>query len=165
MKDRLKFIVSGSETVRYHTIRTLQTETVGHHSHGVAMMCFMLCHNPSASLLEGALIHDLAEFQLGDIPSPAKREYGIGDQVNALEARLLEAVGFEVDLEPFEARILKLADIAQGAMFCVRERELGNKGIQIVYERYKSYAEAFVLSGLERELFDLIHNRYLEALK
>lgn len=164
MKDKLKFIQAGSEVTRYHTVKTLTQETVGHHSHGVAMICIMLMGcQVSADLLKAALCHDLAEHQLGDIPSPAKREYGIGDQVNELEDKLLNSVGLSVQLTPDEARVLKLADIAQGALFCVREMELGNSGMKVVYERYRSYAEGFVLLGRERELFDFINSQYEEA--
>ncbi len=164
MKDKLKFIQAGSEVTRYHTVKTLTQETVGHHSHGVAMICIMLMGcQVSADLLKAALCHDLAEHQLGDIPSPAKREYGIGEQVNELEDKLLNSVGLSVQLTPDEARVLKLADIAQGALFCVREMELGNSGMKVVYERYRSYAEGFVLLGRERELFDFINSQYEEA--
>ena len=166
MKDKLKFIQAGSEVTRYHTVKTLTQETVGHHSHGVAMICIMLMGcQVSADLLKAALCHDLAEHQLGDIPSPAKREYGIGEQVNELEDKLLNSVGLSVQLTPDEATVLKLADIAQGALFCVREMELGNSGMKVVYERYRSYAEGFVLLGRERELFDIIHQQFLEAVK
>jgi len=89
MRKTLQFIINGSEVKRFHTLTTLQTETVGHHSHGVA--CFTLLLDPDASrqLLLAALFHDLAEQYTGDIPSPAKREYGIGDQVDKLERRLM----------------------------------------------------------------------------
>ena len=163
--ERLKFIVAGSEVERYHTVRTLTTETVGHHSHGVAMICVMLrgCQ-VGKDLLLAALAHDLAEHQLGDIPSPAKREYGIGEQVNALEEKLLKSVDLDVELDRDDARTLKLADIAQGAIFCAREMQLGNRGMKVVYDRYKSYAEAFVLLGRERELFNLIDNMTWEQI-
>ena len=82
-----------------------------------------------------------------------------------MENRLLNSVGLSVSLYPDEARVLKLADIAQGALFCVREMEMGNSGMKIVYERYRSYAEGFVLLGRERELFDIIHQQFLEAVK
>lgn len=161
MKDRLKFIIAGSEVERYHTVRTLTTETVGHHSHGVAMLCALLVGcQASKELLLAALMHDLAEHQTGDIPSPAKRAYGIGEQVNELEEKLLKSVGLNFTLHPDDTRTLKLADIAQGAIFCVREMQLGNIGMKTVYDRYKSYAEEFVLLGRERELFNLIDNMY-----
>ena len=165
MKDKLNFITAGSEVTRYHTVKTLTAETVGHHSHGVAMICLLICGcKISAELLKAALCHDLAEHQTGDIPSPAKRAYGIGEQVNELEDKILRSVGLSIEITPDEARVLKLADIAQGALFCVREMQMGNSGMRYVYERYRSYAEGFVLLGRERELFNLIHQQY-EAVK
>ena len=166
MKDKLKFIIAGSEVERYHTVRTLTTETVGHHSHGVAALAILLSQGQQMNplILIAALYHDLAEHQTGDIPSPSKREYGIGDQVSELEDKLLASVGLAMpELTQAEKRVLKLADIAQGAIFCVREKQLGNTGMKIVYERYKSYAESYVLSGQERKLFDLIHEMWEEA--
>lgn len=157
MKDQIKFILAGSEVERYHTVRTLQTETVGHHSHGVAMFCCLLTE-PSVNLLFAALIHDLAEHQLGDIPSPAKRQYGIGEQVNELEQQLLEGAGLFTDgeLDTHEKRILKLADIFQGMCFCVREIQMGNSGMRVVLDRYKSYARDHMQTAQEHLVFDAI---------
>lgn len=158
MKKTLDFIIAGSEVKRYHTVRTICEETVGHHSHGVAMLCLLLTdYEASSQLLYAALIHDLAESVTGDIPSPTKREYGIGEQVTNLEERLLKGAGFSLpELSKREQRVLKLADIAQGALFCVREVELGNYKMHIVFDRYISYAEQLILVGREAELFNLI---------
>ena len=61
MRKKLEFILAGTEVTRYHTVRTLVQETVGHHSHGVAMLCLFLAPDASANLLKAALVHDLAE--------------------------------------------------------------------------------------------------------
>lgn len=157
MRDKLNFFIDGSKVKRYHTVETLKEETVGHHSHGVAMLCIFLAGEPSAELLKAALLHDLAEHQLGDIPSPAKRAYGIGEQVSHLEDQLMQSVGLPMPiLTPAEARTLKLADIAQGALFCANEVMLGNVRMGKVLDRYMSYAEDMLLVGRERELFDII---------
>jgi len=157
MKNAINFILAGAEVVRYHTVTTLQHETVGHHSHGVACLTLMIQPDASRELLVAALYHDLAEHQTGDIPSPAKREYGIGDQVAALELRLLLGAGLHhAPLVPSEERTLKLADIAHGALFCVREMSLGNQRMRTVYDRYMSYAHQMLLVGREKELFTLI---------
>ena len=163
MRKKLEFILAGTEVTRYHTVRTLVQETVGHHSHGVAMLCLFLAPDASANLLKAALVHDLAEHVLGDIPAPSKREFGIGEQVNRLEDMLLSQHNLDPEITKEEARILKLADIAQGALFCIRELSLGNSGIKIVFHRYVSYADSMILSGVERELFDLIKALYQEV--
>lgn len=157
MRPTLDFILAGSEVVRYHTVTTLQRETVGHHSHGVACLVLLLEPRASVHLLKAALYHDLAEHQTGDIPSPAKREYGIGDQVDQLEHRLMTQAGITYpELNQHETRTLKLADIAHGALFCLREVSLGNRRMRTVYNRYMSYAHQMVLLGAEKELFNLI---------
>lgn len=160
MREKLEFAMSGAEVTRYHTVRTIQTETVGHHSHGVAMFCFWLAGVPSRELLLAALFHDLAEHQLGDIPSPAKKKYGIGEQVNELERQLLESMDMGVCLSDKEKRTLKLADIFQGITFCVKEISLGNKQQSVILERYASYASDMILVGNEKHIYNVIMEMY-----
>jgi 5'-deoxynucleotidase YfbR-like HD superfamily hydrolase len=157
MKTTLEFILAGAAVKRYHTVTTLMTETVGHHSHGVALLCMLLDPNPSRGLILAALLHDLAEHQTGDIPSPAKHKYGIGDQVSELEDKLLREAGLGMpQLHPEDNRILKLADVAQGALFCIKEMSLGNSNMRSIFNRYVAYAEEMMLYGREKELFNLI---------
>lgn len=157
MRKTLEFIQAGADVKRFHTRLTLQSETVGHHSHGVALICLLLEPFSRRQVLAAALLHDLAEHVTGDIPSPAKREYGIGDQVNALESALLRSVGLALpSLHPDEQRTLKLADIFQGMLFCAREISLGNSRMRDVFNNYVSYAEAMQPVDVELELFNLI---------
>ena len=168
MLQTLEFILSGSEVKRYHTVTTLTTETVGHHSHGVAMLCMVLTdYLASAQLLESALMHDLAEAVTGDIPSPAKRLYGIGDQVSELEQTLLAEAGLATFiLSKDEARTLKLADIAQGALYCLREAERGNRLMLKICARYIEYYDAMGLQTvLEASLRGHIVTKYEELCK
>jgi len=157
MKDTIQFIAAGAEVTRYHTVFTFNNETVGHHSHGVAMMVLMMKPDASASLLKAALYHDLAEQVVGDIPSPAKRQFGLGERLDKLELAVIAEAGIEnPKLTDEEARMLKLADIAQGALFCARELSLGNKRMRRIFDRYLSYAEELALVGREREIFNMI---------
>jgi len=157
LKQQLEFMLYGSEVKRYHTVTTLREETVAHHSHNVAMLVLALDPGATAPMLKAALLHDLAEQVTGDIPSPAKREYGIGDQVDELEDRLLSESGWNYPgLTSNEKRTLKLADIASGALFCAREMELGNVRARIVFDRYMSYARSLLLVGRHAELFNII---------
>ena len=158
MKERIEFITLGAEVRRYHTVTTLKEETVGHHSHGVALLCLQLDPQASRDLLYAALVHDLAEQHVGDVPSPAKRSLGFADKLDELEQTLiLSALGWVPDLTPAEQRTLKLADIAQGALKCAREIEIGNLRMELVFSRYMAYAESMNLKpGPEQELFNAI---------
>ena len=157
MKDTIQFIATGAEVIRYHTVFTFNNETVGHHSHGVAMMVLMMKPDASASLLKAALYHDLAEQVVGDIPSPTKRQSGLGKHLDKLELAIIEDAGIEnPKLTDEEARVLKLADIAQGALFCAREIQLGNKRLIPVFTRYIIYASEKNLEGREAHLFNAI---------
>jgi len=157
MKERLDFFAAGADVLRYHTVRTLTQETVGHHSHLVALLCTLIDPDASRELLMAALLHDLAEQVTGDIPSPAKHQFGISEQVSEMEAKIMRSAGIDFPLLTLdEARILKLADLAQGALFCARELSLGNSRMRSVFDRYCSYAHDMVLIGRERELFELI---------
>jgi 5'-deoxynucleotidase YfbR-like HD superfamily hydrolase len=163
LKETLNFIIRGAEVTRYHTVKTLVDETVGHHSHMVAMLCWVVYPNCSRDLLVAALAHDLAEHVVGDCPAPAKRELGIGESVNALEERLLKSAGLDVRLDDYEKHLLKFADNLQGLIKCGREIEMGNKRLQSVFDRYRSYLEANVMIGREKELFNLVLEYFNES--
>jgi 5'-deoxynucleotidase YfbR-like HD superfamily hydrolase len=164
MLTQLEFIFSGSDVKRYHTVTTLTTETVGHHSHGVAMLCLVLQPEAGVNLLKAALYHDLAEHITGDIPSPAKRLYGIGEQVSELENKLLISAGLTTpELTEAEARTLKLADLAQGALFCLREVERGNRTLLTVTQRYLAYYDKLSPETFnEQVLRGIIFNKYMD---
>lgn len=156
MKAQIQFLLDGANVKRYHTVTALIPETVGHHSHGVALLACMFME-PTVNLLFAALTHDLAEHRTGDIPASTKREFGIGDQFGALEERILEESGWAAEaLTEEEARALKLADIAQGALYCVEEINRGNSKMRTVFDRYISYANAMNLKGFEGVIFSQI---------
>ena len=151
MENTLNFIIAGADVKRFHTVNTINFETVGHHSHGVAMLCHLFCE-PSA-----ALFHDLAEQYTGDIPSPAKRDLKIAKDVSDLEDEVLKNNGLMMpELSDSEARVLKLADIAHGALFCVKEIKMGNQTMRTVLNRYFEYAENMDLAYNERRVFNRI---------
>lgn len=162
MKESLLFIIKGAEVTRYHTVKTLTEETVAHHSQMVALICWLIKPECSRELLVAALVHDLAEHVLGDIPAPSKREFGIGESVSALEDKLLDAAGLGVQLTSEEKHTLKFADNLQGLIKCGREIQMGNRQFQIVFDRYKSYLEDKVLINREKELFNIVLDYFNE---
>jgi len=157
MKE-LNFIRNGAEVTRYHTWPTLRQQRLDGHQWGVAMLySFMATYDGSPETgglsvpgLMTALTHDLPEQRYGDMPAPAKREMaetlGVPDfhaTWNMMEQSLLVENGlcWQDLCNDAERRWLKLADAMDGALFCVRERELGNKMMGPVFQNFRSYIQ------------------------
>lgn len=126
-----------------------------------------------ANLLMAALTHDMSEHKVGDMPAPVKRELPDYDDVpfrevwGAMEERLLAEQGFDWahTLSENETRVLKLADAADGCLYCIRERAMGNKLIVEVWDNFWSYfAElADVAKTIEAELHSYIVEGWANA--
>lgn len=137
------FIYEGGSVLRYHIVDTIKSQDVAAHSFGVAWWCEILTvKTASKALIMAALSHDLAEQFTGDIPSPAKRAMDISSRVAEYEQNHLKEASvysYMEDLQSGEEFILKLADLLDGMMYCLRERKLGNSNVRIVYARFNSY--------------------------
>lgn len=157
MKETVEFIMTGASVSRYHTVDLIKSETVGHHSHGVAMLCLVIDPDVSSNVLKAALVHDLAEQYTGDIPSPAKRALHMGVEIENLETTLLNQHGIPIPKLTYgEKVVLKLADNLHGALKCVREIKMGNTLLIPVLNRYISYAESLPLGVLDSRAKELI---------
>jgi 5'-deoxynucleotidase YfbR-like HD superfamily hydrolase len=173
LSDQLRFIQSGMQTVRYHTEVTLQRQTVGQHSCGVALLCDVLTEGKaSADLLRAALVHDLAEHRLGDMPAPAKRELGIRGVFQKSEDDLLHEHDLFVGLTDEDEHVLKIADAMDGMLNCIQERRLGNTIISYIYNNFDSYVYMLVYGSVDKpvhpirrheQVFSEIRNLWSEA--
>lgn len=165
--EQLDFIINGGETRRYHTWPVIRQQRVDEHSFHVAMLVSMIALDAdgvdkspkglTVPLLMAALVHDLAEHKFGDMPAPTKRaigeEIGVPDfraQYGAMEERALQQQGLDWEhlLSPTQRRWLKLADAMQGALYCIRERQMGNRLIGPVFDNFRQYIRD-VLNGNE----------------
>lgn len=132
------FIRNGGGVARFHTHRTLQRETVAEHSWGVATLVMQLTNKTcSAELLMAALVHDVSEHIVGDMPAPTKRS--LGEIIGECEDELLGDHGLRFNLSKEEAAVLKMADVLDGLAYCLKERSMGNQILQDVYATYKDY--------------------------
>lgn len=86
-----------------------------------------------------ALVHDLAEWQVGDIPAPAKRRFKFGQEADHAEHALLEYFGMNFQLTDHEQRLLKIADAMDGLLFLIRERSLGNRALTNPWQNFQAY--------------------------
>lgn len=139
-RAQLEFFVAGGAVKRFHTVDCIREQTVAEHSFGVAWLVWALTEGRvSAGLIMAALAHDLAEARTGDVPSMTKRYASIGIQMAALEADARSGAGIEFALTEEEQRMLDLADNLEGMLYCIRERQLGNRGAELWYPRFLSY--------------------------
>lgn len=160
---QLEFLRAGGEVMRMHTIRMHRRENVAEHSFGVAWLCWIICDgNPTASMLMAAMAHDLPEQKFGDIPSPTKRI--LGDILDDAEQQLMERHNLIFEITKDEERVLKTADILDGLLTCLRERQLGNKAVDPMYRNYCSYFQGMDrVSPVAFEIFEYITEKYNEC--
>lgn len=162
----LFFIRQGAEVVRYHSTKTIQEETNGMHMHGVAMLCYLLSDlKPSVDLLMAALTHDLAEQDLGDMPAPAKRKLGIGKVFYEAELELLLEHRLAFHLNDADQHVLDLADVLDGLLTTLRERQMGNQLIEFVFNNYSKYFEEIAKTGHELGIEDQLAWQLYYAIK
>lgn len=145
-KEIVDFILRGSLVRRFHTKDTIKEDLVGRHSHGVAMLCFLLTDGDAGrDLLMAALVHDLGEQKIGDIPSPTKRALGKAmDAIYEMENAALASAKLRFTLTSSEEDILNIADCLDGMLHCIRERRLGNEDIGDIFHRYSEYVTVIV---------------------
>lgn len=172
LREMLAYARQGGHTKRFHTVQTLLTDTVGHHSFNV----FWLCHLLSTHLGQverytlglAAMEHDLPEQEFGDVPAPAKRWMGIREVWNSHEDDLQREMGFGYSraLSAEGARILKLADALDGAFFCVNERMMGNKIISGCFANFMKYASELLdpTKQQETEIAEMVQELWTNAV-
>lgn len=162
--SRLNLILKGGHVVRFHTKPTLKEETVAEHSYLVAwLLTLVLPTTPRVELLLAALAHDLPEYVLGDLPSPAKKAMGLGELYRREEAALFESAGmpnYEDMLTREEAETLKFCDNLAGYLKCRYEMQLGNRTLSSVVVNYRAYIDKQIEESLylPKEVCNLLMN-------
>lgn len=160
---QLDLVMSGGAVKRFHVMPTLKEESVAQHSFLVAWLVTIIEPNPSANLLLACLQHDLAEVATGDIPSTSKRRFNLS--TTEFEAEILKDAGhknYVVTLSDCEKRLLKVADIFSGMLFCLNEIIFGNSHPQLrqTFDNYRSYLEVYrSFSEPEQQILDWIYSK------
>jgi 5'-deoxynucleotidase YfbR-like HD superfamily hydrolase len=151
--ETLEFIRNAGETRRFHTWPVLRQQNVAEHSWHVTMLLWFIFGTSEPGLavpmIMAAMCHDMAEWQVGDLPSPAKRRMqtqGFADfreKWGEMEEAILSEQGLDWDylLDEKQRAMLRLVDNMDGALYCVRERAMGNKLIEPCYTNFISYVE------------------------
>lgn len=155
--EQIDFIYNAGETRRFHTFPVLREANIAAHSWHVAMLVYVIAGQDEPGirlpLLMAALTHDAAEWKVGDIPAPAKRSMEDRLQLKGaqtfraawgdMEQDILKEVGldFEEMLTAEEMALLQFCDSLEGALYCVRERSLGNQQIVLCWVNFSKYIE------------------------
>jgi 5'-deoxynucleotidase YfbR-like HD superfamily hydrolase len=116
-----------SAVKRFHIMRSHRNQTVGEHSHGVAVLVMQVDPECSATLLKAALTHDFHERSTGDMPSTTKWEYPeLAAAMAVAEDRWNSRHDFNWSLTPAEERILQFCDYLELLFWSIEEVLLGN---------------------------------------
>lgn len=127
-----------ADTLRYHTQRTLRSQTVGQHSFNMLMLIDLIAPDSRKEVLQAVLFHDLPEKFTGDMPAPIKRASpALKVLMDQLETDLAPLYR-EFDLTPEEHALVKWVDLMELAMFGLEELSMGNR-----------YAEEVASNGLQ----------------
>ena len=149
-------LVKASNVKRYHTFPIIGEQTVGHHSHRVALILIYLTDgNLSANLLKAALFHDLAELHTGDIPATTKWAHpNIADLLKKIEHTYELEHEISVMLTVREKSLLKTADMCELMLFAEEQYMMGNINARDLWQRGHTYITQLGTIDLVKELLN-----------
>jgi 5'-deoxynucleotidase YfbR-like HD superfamily hydrolase len=149
-RARIRLIASAAAITRFHNMAMIRRESVGEHTFLVALLVDWLSEGMSEAgrykLLRAALLHDVAEAAVGDIPSPTKLLLPkVAQQaLKDAEYEAMASAHYTVpELTAVEYRVQKMADILAGILTCRRELEMGNTHARFPELNYAQYLEQF----------------------
>ncbi len=160
--ERLVYSFRASRVKRWHTHSyMIYEDTVGHHSHGVAMIILILHPDPPASLLKAALLHDLGEKRTGDMSHWIKKANPeLAWTLSDLEdVALKENLHHSLDsMLPNEYLWLKAADALHAWMVLRENLMCGNNAMLEVYQRLTLDIEKKVQGGWPLEILSAMND-------
>lgn len=126
--QRVRLLRQASAVRRFHIMRSHDPQTVGAHSHGVAVLVMQVEPECSVTLLKAALTHDLHERATGDMPSTAKWKYPkLAEAMAEAEAHWNSDRGFNWELTQSERNVLQFCDYFELMLWSYEELSMGNR--------------------------------------
>jgi 5'-deoxynucleotidase YfbR-like HD superfamily hydrolase len=148
----IRSVAMAGRVSRYSTWPTIRQQSVGEHSHRVAMIYLQLFGQPRAGVLIYILQHDLGELFAGDTPFYAKREVpALKEAVNLAETEGLKTIGIQQPtLTSEEWKRFKICDLLEMYEFGKIEYRMGNEYGNIVSRNIVAALQT-MCSGVELE--------------
>lgn len=150
----VKAMFRAGEVKRYHTTVLLGEQTNATHCYGVASLILALHPAPSVNLIMAALWHEAAEFYVGDMPYPAKRDFKeLNLQLDSAERSVIQKLGldFEDRLTYEEKRWIASCDRFEAWMFARNQMRLGNSRARaILYNMVASFNRTPLVDEVRR---------------
>jgi 5'-deoxynucleotidase YfbR-like HD superfamily hydrolase len=143
MSERFKKIRDAGHVRRWHTKRSIHSQTVGEHTFGVVAVILHLWPDSRVNLIKAAMWHDVPEIATGDVPAPTKRRYPeLYAALQEAEHDFEEEHDLKVTLTIDERNQLKLADWVELVLFAWEEMQAGNKHFSSAYNNGIKYITA-----------------------
>lgn len=126
---------------RHHTNASPDSQSIAHHSWGVAMILQFIAPDCSKNALLWALRHDVAERWVGDMPAHVKwEEPTLAAEHRIAEERVESWLGFgRVPLSDDEKILLKIADCLELLLYSRYRLTVGDQFFKLVEVRILDY--------------------------
>ena len=161
-QERVQALLQAGEVERLHAVPHVNNYNVGFHSWGVAVIITLLHPNPSANLLKAALLHDVGERYVGDVPSSIKwmgetaaEARRLHQQVEDDVLRLFHVFEICKPLDNEEQLWLKGADMLEFLIWCRRQMAMGNTNVvHVCRNAFNALEQAWKANALPEEIYD-----------
>lgn len=160
----------GLQVKRYHTWRTIQTQTTGEHSAQILRIMVSIWPEAPRHMLLHCILHDIGEMA-GDLPYPVKRNDGVLKErmtINELRCHRGMSEKFmlplPVRLTSEETTIFKFCEYLEMWEHCSQERNMGNRYATIMHTRML-LAASTLLGRLPNEAIQKRARAYVELRK
>lgn len=142
MINNLTRLLEAGQVDRFHTEPTIHNRNIGHHSFNMMLIIdWAYENNPPVEILRAAMLHDMHERYMGDIPYPIKRNPLIEDNLKILESEINKEMRIYYSLTKNQEEILNAADMLEFMWYILQERRLGNTNHEWAFVKANEYLE------------------------
>ena len=146
--EQVEFARHASYVKRMHVHRIVGDYTSHEHVNNMQNMYLLLCPSPTLNGVKAIQWHDAGEPGPGDVPSPAKAFFGLGQAINNIERCVRENFGLEVEgLTSYDSWWLKALDLLEFYLFCQDQLNLGNNFIMHKAVKVRDFIDKIVVNN------------------